>query len=319
MTGCQSSSDSDTSGETEWDKIETAEPAEVTMETVNGYLNVYGESKSLQSSRNGSHQLDMLRHDLLGSLNIGDLLPRGKQLTSAADESSREDIFEGNIDGTFTRNTTLNTTTGDFVMDLVYDHYKDDSDTDVCGNPDMTQQHGTMHCEGNSNPSNNYTITYIKCTMQGDLSVSNGTIKSGSYIAYAPSPDLGTEGTHFNYTLIGYNSETDRSFAFVDTNETVWEANTTYEYSYLSKGTIYFNDFSEYLTVDTSWDSSRTPLIEEVCTNTVYSGTERLLGKDSGLIELNVTAPNILQISIDADRNGSWDEQNTISWDSWSL
>lgn len=314
MIGCQSSSGSDDSGVSEWDKIETAQPAEASLETVNDYLIVSKQQKGIQSAQRPSRQMSNLAHDLLDTFGLEHVQHSGKQTASSANETTWTDVFQGNISGTNTRTTTLDEVTGNFHRVSDFNHYHDDSDTDTCGNPDETEQHGIITCDGTSDPASNYLIDSITCTMTTDLQTGTALIKAGSRLSIVW--DVVTDRTVNSYTLAG--SENGESFAFVDANETVWD-DGTYEYSYISTGKIYFNDLSEYFTVDTSHDTSSTPLVEEICTGSISSGTEYFLGKDDGLIELNITSPNILQISIDADRDGTWETVTTVGWDEWTL
>lgn len=308
LVGCQSNSDSNNDGTTvtEWDKVETAQPAEVTVESVSAFFNVSQSDKGIQSA---DKKRRTVISSFMGSVNLADLNVRGKSIASAPAAYENEEVENGSESGTYTAKYNIDYTTSTMQLLEIYNNYHDIDSTsiDACGNEDETQQNGTWYCDVTFDP-NTYEFTSFNCTVNSDFTIDSTMIfKKNSSFIFADNDGDG-EMESFRYNIVG--EQDGEGFAYIDTNETLWD-DSVYEYSLLSKGKIYFNNLSEYLTIDESFDTSNTPHTSGLCNDVAYSGTLYLRGKDDALVELNITAENTMKISIDSDNDGSWDTVET--------
>ncbi len=308
ISGCQSEDNSkeDLTTTTEWDKVETAHPAEVTIESISTFFDLAQRNKSPQTTVQRKNKTLGV---FLDSFNIQDIKVHSKSTTSTEPSVyENTSIDEGSESGTRKTTLTLDYSTSEFQLVSIFDNYHDidTSDIDACGDPDVTKQNGTLSCTGTVNPITN-NINALSCTMNTVFTASDVVFaKNSSFSARDNDDDGKTEESYYNIAGV-YEGET---FAYIDTNETIWD-DTVYEYSLMNKGKIYFNNLSEYLTIDSSFDISDKPYISGLCNDVAYSGTLYLRGKDDALVELNITAENTMSISIDSDNDGTWDAVET--------
>jgi len=81
--------------------------------------------------------------------------------------------------------------------------------------------------------------------------------------------------------------------------------------AYQKSGKIYINNATEYVTYDTSYDMSKTPLELSFSGSEVYKGEAHYITKGNGKLILKVIDTNLIEISIDKDGDGIIDKKDT--------
>lgn len=172
-------------------------------------------------------------------------------------------------------------------------------------NEDNTISNGSVNAKIQFTDANYDTLSYITISLPTDLDLSGNyimTMYKGTNISMT-----NFSGDNYKMTL---NQKGKVGSEIFGSQNAVWQVNdgaTTTMYQ--TAGKEYINNLTEYVTYDTNYDMSATPLVFNVNGDLTAGIGKYLAGSNS--VEIEVTADNELTISVDTDGDGNYDDVTT--------